>query len=102
MATPRIKVSVTLPADLVAHVDSVARRTGHTRSGVFEDWLRAGASRAAERSIDDATAAYYASLRGEARAEEEAIARATTAGARRIARTYDAKARRASRRAKTR
>lgn len=88
MSIARVKVSVTIPADLVARADSVARRTGETRSGVFEDWLRAGASRAAERSIEEATAAYYESLRGEARDEDEAIAHATTRAARQI--TYDA------------
>ena len=77
----KIKVSLTLSQDLVALIDRDARRTGSTRSGVVEDWLRSAASRAAEKSIDDATAAYYASLRGDARADDEAISTAMSRAA---------------------
>lgn len=72
----KVKVSLTLSEDLVALIDRDARKTGSTRSGVVEDWLRSTASRAAEKSIDDATAAYYASLRGDARADDDAISKA--------------------------
>ena len=57
-------------------------------SGVVEDWLRSTASRAAEKSIDDATAAYYASLRGEARVEDNAISTAMSRAATDV--VYDA------------
>ena len=84
----KTKVSLTLSQDLVALIDRDARRTGSTRSGVVEDWLRSTASRAAEKSIDDATAAYYASLRGDARADDDAISRAMSTAATEVA--YDA------------
>jgi len=83
----KLKVSLTLSQDLVVLIDRDARRTGSTRSGIVEDWLRSSASRAAERSIDDATAAYYASLRGEARADDDAISKAMARSATKIA--YD-------------
>lgn len=83
----KLKVSLTLSQDLVALIDRNAKKTGSTRSGVVEDWLRSSASRAAESSIDDATAAYYASLRGEARADDDAISKAMSRSATRIA--YD-------------
>lgn len=83
-----MKVSLTLSQDLVALIDRDARRTDSTRSGVVEDWLRSTASRAAEKSIDDATAAYYASLRGEARVEDNAISTAMSRAATDV--VYDA------------
>ncbi|MDB4956460.1 MAG: hypothetical protein JWO36_4029 [Myxococcales bacterium] len=88
MAAAKLKVSLTLSADLVKTLDRTAARTHSTRSGLAETWLRVAASHAAARSIEDATAAYYAELTGDAKQEEEAIARATTNAARRI--TYDA------------
>ncbi len=84
----KVKVSLTLSKDLVALIDRDARRTGSTRSGIVEDWLRSTASRAAEKSIDDATAAYYASLRGDARADDDAVSRAMAKAAREV--VYDA------------
>jgi hypothetical protein len=62
MAVSKVKVSLTLAADLVATIDREARRTRTTRSGLIEEYLRASASRAAERSIEVATVAYYESL----------------------------------------
>lgn len=88
----KLKVSLTLSADLVVLIDRNARRTGSTRSGVVEDWLRSSASRAAESTIDEATATYYASLRGEARADDDAISKAMSRSATKIA--YDAPRRR--------
>ena len=55
-----------------------------TRSALAERWLAYGASRAAERAIEDATAAYYASLIPAERDESEAIARATSRATRRV------------------
>jgi metal-responsive CopG/Arc/MetJ family transcriptional regulator len=84
----KVKVSLTLSEDLLALIDRDARRTGSTRSGVVEDWLRSTASRAAEKAIDDATTAYYASLRGDARADDEAISTAMSRAATDV--VYDA------------
>jgi hypothetical protein len=58
-ATAKLKVSLTLSADLVALVDREARRAKDSRSSVIEQWLRRAASSNLERVIDDATAAYY-------------------------------------------
>jgi metal-responsive CopG/Arc/MetJ family transcriptional regulator len=87
----KVKVSLTLEAELVATIDRDARRTGYTRSGLIEVWLKSGAARAAERSIDEATAAYYASIRGPDE-EGEAIALAASSAARHV--EYDERPRR--------
>ena len=86
----KLKVSLTLSQDLVVLIDRTANRSGSTRSGVIEAWLRTSASRAAESSVEDATAAYYASLRGEAKADDESISRAMSRSATKV--TYDAPA----------
>ena len=93
---PKLKVSLTLSADVVALVDRHARRRKHTRSGVVEQWLRRAAAASAEQQIEDATAAYYRLLRGDERAEEDAMSRALSAAARRVA--YDEGAPRRQRR----
>jgi hypothetical protein len=83
----KLKVSLTLSADLVALVDRDANRRKDTRSGVVEQWLRRAAAADVEREIEEATAAYYQSLRRNDRAEDEAVSKALSAAARRIA--YD-------------
>jgi metal-responsive CopG/Arc/MetJ family transcriptional regulator len=86
-ATAKLKVSLTLSADLVALVDRDARRGKGSRSGVIEQWLRRAASSNLAHEIDDATAAYYRSLRGEDRTEDESLSRSLSDAARRVA--YD-------------
>ena len=86
MTAPKLKVSLTISADLLALVDRDARRRNDTRSGVVDHWLRRAANSAVEAEIDDATAAYYESLRGNERAEDEAIARALSQAAARVSR----------------
>jgi hypothetical protein len=86
----KLKVSLTLSADVVALVDRDARRHDGTRSGVIEQWLRRAASASAQREIEDATVAYYRSLRGagrDERAEEEALSKGLSSAARRV--SYD-------------
>jgi hypothetical protein len=83
----KLKVSLTLSADVVALVDRDARRHDGTRSGVIEQWLRRAASASAQREIEDATAAYYRSLRGAGRDEEEALSKGLSSAARRV--SYD-------------
>jgi hypothetical protein len=83
----KLKVSLTLSADLVALVDRDARRLNDTRSGVVEQWLRRAASASTVQEIQDATVAYYRSLRGEERAEDEELSRALSSSARRV--SYD-------------
>jgi len=84
MTVTKTKVSLTLAVDLVATIDREAERSGATRSYLAEQWLRYGASRAAEASIDAATTAYYASLTGAAREEDIAIGRALGLAAKRV------------------
>ncbi len=87
MSETKLKVSLTLSADLVALVDRDAKRLNDTRSGVVEQWLRRAARTAVEKEIEAATAAYYRSLRGDELAEDEALARALSAATRRV--SYD-------------
>lgn len=92
MAAKKVKVSLTISSDLLARVDRAAKREGTTRSYLVEQWLDAGASRAAERAIDLATVAYYTSRTPEERAEEEALGEASSRHAREI--DYDVAQRR--------
>jgi len=83
----KLKVSLTLSADVVALVDRDARRRNDTRSGVVEQWLRRAAAANVERGIEEATAVYYQSLRDAERQDDEALSKALSAAARRVA--YD-------------
>ena len=84
-AAAKLKVSLTLSADLVALVDRDARRGRGSRSGVIEQWLRRAANASVKQEIADSTAAYYRSLRGEDRAENESMSRSLSDAARRVA-----------------
>jgi hypothetical protein len=86
-AAPKMKVSLTLSADLLALVDRDARLHKDTRSGVIEQWLRRAAHARVERDIEDATVAYYAALRADDVAENDAVARSLSRAARRV--SYD-------------
>jgi metal-responsive CopG/Arc/MetJ family transcriptional regulator len=83
----KLKVSLTLSADVVELVDRDARRHKDTRSGVIEQWLRRAAQANVQKEIEDATAAYYQSLRGDEREEDEAVAKALSRAARHV--SYD-------------
>jgi metal-responsive CopG/Arc/MetJ family transcriptional regulator len=83
----KLKLSVTLSADVLALVDEDAQRLGATRSGIIELWLRRAAAENVERELEQATVAYYRSLRGEERREGEALSKALSKGARRV--SYD-------------
>jgi len=93
-AAPKQKVSLTISADLLALVDRDARARGDTRSGVVEAWLRRAASASVEQEIEEATAAYYRSLRPEERSEEEQLSRGLSRAARRVAHDESDSARR--------
>ena len=84
MATPRVKISVSLPRDLVARIDRVARGEARSRSRVLEGWLRASARERAARELEAATIAYYESLTPADRREEDAIGSASSTAARRL------------------
>jgi hypothetical protein len=83
----KIKLSVTLSADVLALVDRDARRLGKTRSGIIDQWLRRAAAGNVEREVEQATIAYYRSLRDDERKEGDAIAKALSRAARNV--SYD-------------
>lgn len=94
------KISVTVASDVVAMVDRAAREAGTTRSYTIERWLRMGGMRAAERSLEESTAAYYATLHSDERAESDAIATAASRVAPGV--DYDGPRQRKQRRARSR
>jgi Arc/MetJ-type ribon-helix-helix transcriptional regulator len=76
MIQPSHKVSLSLPADLVAWIDrQVARKRGGTRSGVVEQAVRSWARRAAAKDIEDATAAYYQAMTSAEQEEDDTWSR---------------------------
>jgi metal-responsive CopG/Arc/MetJ family transcriptional regulator len=84
MSTPRVKISVSLPRDLVARIDRAARAEARSRSRVLEGWLRASARESAARELEAATIAYYESLTSEDRREDAGIGSASSTAARRL------------------
>jgi metal-responsive CopG/Arc/MetJ family transcriptional regulator len=84
MQAGRIKISVSLPRDLVARIDRAARAEARSRSRVLEGWLRATARASAARELEEATIAYYQAVTSEERREGEAIAAASSRAARRL------------------
>lgn len=73
---PKVKFSVTLPADLVERIDAEARRlAAPNRSAVIEAWLRRGARARAADTLREETLRYYASRSRKEVAEDAAIAR---------------------------
>lgn len=67
----KIKVSVSLDADLVGVIDRAAAKEGTTRSSLLERWLQQHHRRANLARLEEETAAYYDSLTT-AEAEEDA------------------------------
>lgn len=84
MQSRRVKISVSLPRDLVARIDRTARVEARSRSRVLEGWLNATARETAAREVEAATVEYYESLRATDRREDEAMAAASSAAARRL------------------
>jgi metal-responsive CopG/Arc/MetJ family transcriptional regulator len=84
MRTSRVKISVSLPRDLVARIDSAARAEARSRSRVLERWLRASVREGAARELAAATIAYYESATAEDRQEDEAMASGSSRAARRL------------------
>jgi len=97
MTAAKLKVSLTLSADVVALVDRDAQRRNDTRSGVVEQWLRRAANASVEQEVADATAAYYRSLRGDDLVEDESLSRALSDTARHVSHGEGAPRRRARR-----
>lgn len=84
MQTGRIKISVSLPRDLVARIDRAARAEARSRSRVLEGWLRAAARENTAQELEQATIAYYQAMTSEDRGEDEGIAAASSRVARRL------------------
>jgi metal-responsive CopG/Arc/MetJ family transcriptional regulator len=84
MHSTRLKISVSLPRDVVASIDRAARTEARSRSRVVEGWLRAIARERAARELEAATIAYYESLTPDDRQEDARIAAAATAAAHRL------------------
>lgn len=68
----KLKVSISLPSELVARIDRKARLAKATRSGVMEQWLRQAARVDAEQRLADEIRAYYEGQTAQERAEGEA------------------------------
>jgi metal-responsive CopG/Arc/MetJ family transcriptional regulator len=100
VGTRRVKISVSLPRDLVARIDRAARAEARSRSRVLEEWLRAAASETAARELEAATIAYYESLMPEERLEADAIGSASSRAGRRL--NIDGRAESGSRRKRRR
>jgi len=84
MQTGRIKISVSLPRDLVARIDRAARAEARSRSRVLEGWLQAAARENAAQELERATIAYYQTMTSDDRGEDDAIAAASSRVARRL------------------
>ena len=84
MQTARVKISVSLPSELVARIDRAARAQTRSRSRVLEDWLRDASRTVAERELEAATVSYYESLTAEEDQEDAEMAAALSAKARHL------------------
>jgi len=84
MRSARVKISVSLPRDLVARIDSAARAEARSRSRVLERWLRSASRESAARELEAATVAYYESLDADDRREDAEIGAASSHAARRL------------------
>lgn len=80
----RVKVSLSLPPDLVARIDRVARAESRSRSRVVERWLRRAAREGAHRELEEATIAYYESLTPEELRQDSEMAAALSRAGRRL------------------
>lgn len=83
-AAPKVKLSVTLSQDLVGRIDRLAAGQRATRSAIVERWLRRAERLETAREIERSTIEYYEALDAGARADDEALARASSQGARQL------------------
>lgn len=73
----RIRVTVSLPSDLVRRLDLYSRAHGASRSGMAERWLRAGERQASLVELERELETYYSrSMDGEEAALGAALGRA--------------------------
>ena len=83
-AVRKMKISVSLDADLVQAVDRRAARDRTTRSAIMEAWLRGAARQAALVRLQEDTAAYYDALAPAERNDDDALATSSARLARRL------------------
>jgi metal-responsive CopG/Arc/MetJ family transcriptional regulator len=80
----KTKISISLDADVLDAVDRRATREKTTRSAVMEQWLRGAARQAELQRLEEETAAYYDSLTPAEKAEDAAIAEASSRAAQQV------------------
>jgi metal-responsive CopG/Arc/MetJ family transcriptional regulator len=78
----KVKVSVTLDADVLGTVDRLAASEGATRSAIVQRWLRQISKRALLVELEKETAAYYDALSVAERADDAAWAASASQAAR--------------------
>jgi metal-responsive CopG/Arc/MetJ family transcriptional regulator len=66
----KLKISISLDADLLDTVDRRAEREKTTRSAIMEQWLRSASRQAELQRLEEETAAYYDSLTPSEKAED--------------------------------
>ena len=74
----KLKISISLGADVLDAVDRRAAKEHTTRSAIMEQWLRAAARHAELQRLDEETAAYYDALTPAEKAEDAALAAASS------------------------
>jgi hypothetical protein len=84
MTARKIKVSVSLDADLLQVVDRAAAREGTTRSALLERWLRNSQRQATLPRLEEETATYYDSLTLAETRDDSRWAEAAARSARRL------------------
>ena len=84
MTARKVKISISLDADLLELVDRRAAEEGATRSAVMERWLRQVSHRTKLARLEEETARYYDSLTDEERDEDAALAAASSRAARKL------------------
>ena len=83
-AARKIKVSVSLDAELLGVVNRAAAREGTTRSALLERWLRESQRRANVARLEEETATYYDSLTVAETEDDARWASASARGARHL------------------
>jgi metal-responsive CopG/Arc/MetJ family transcriptional regulator len=84
MTARKVKISVSLDANLIEVVDRQAAREGSTRSAVMESWLRQVSRAARLARLEEETAAYYDALTPVERDEDSALTAASARSARKL------------------
>ena len=84
MTSRKLKISVSIDADLVGAVDRLAEREGSTRSAIMERWLFQASRRARLARLEEETAVYYEAMTPAEQADDAAWINAAQASTRRL------------------